>query len=766
MTHVAFEGLLPAWLTVVIAIFGGAIVWRWHFRETRWSRAPWSYVLPTLRASAFGLIVLMLSGPALRREWISGELSRVAILVDESASMELTDGASERTRLQRIAGWMTGSENAPGWLVGQRGSFHLQVLGFGEEEKHHPGQRSLWDSQAAPAAPPISLAFHGVGGRTAIGDALSELIRSSPDPSKQESGGKDWSAVLLLSDGQSNAGISATEVAEQYRKLAIPIYAIGYGQSDEPDDLGILEVDHSRHLLPSDTFQGSVTIKQQLPSGKPYRLSLRQGEQIVWSDTYESDGQSIRKIDVRIPGEKIFGNTVSLPGNRRKAEPIDFGFEIENSGDDAAPSNNRFESSLWGVVKKNRVLVMDRRGRWETRYIKNAFERDPTWDVDSILGSESFDERAFPKTREELSSIDLLVLTMDCIPGMTELQLKWIADHVAEVGSGLVWIDSGRDPPPSVALQGAKEWLPVGFESDLQPVAIRSLGLPGGAWNERVLSFESDAGANRDLWKSFPPPRAARRVLPAAGAEVLVVGVANADQEHPMLVARRHGQGRVVYSANDESWRWRYNVADLYHQRFWNQLAEWTMQAPYAVENDFVALDSGARTCESNESIPVRVRLRNSDGSPMVKARVSAVISNGPNRIDAIPLTENGEGTGLYFGTAGPYPAGRLEVSLEVAGVPEEMLDLKTECIVKPAANLELQALSRNEGLLEQLAQISGGRYWDESQADAVSDVLAGHRTGKIEESQWLLWQSYPWFLTVMALLSAEWFLRKRAGLV
>ena len=41
----------------------------------------------------------------------------------------------------------------------------------------------------------------------------------------------------------------------------------------------------------------------------------------------------------------------------------------------------------------------------------------------------------------------------------------------------------------------------------------------------------------------------------------------------PGLVFRRFGAGRVLYSAFDESWRWRKGVADMHHQRDWNQVA-------------------------------------------------------------------------------------------------------------------------------------------------------------------------------------------------
>ncbi len=59
------------------------------------------------------------------------------------------------------------------------------------------------------------------------------------------------------------------------------------------------------------------------------------------------------------------------------------------------------------------------------------------------------------------------------------------------------------------------------------------------------------------------------------------------------MVTRQFGAGRVFYSGTVETWRWRYKVADTYHQRFWNQIGRWVMRLPMSVQGQFVAIDSG-----------------------------------------------------------------------------------------------------------------------------------------------------------------------------
>ncbi len=785
MNRFEFNGILPVWLMIPLSLASMTLVWWWYFRESKYARSPLNWLLPTLRAAALGGILWMLAGPAWVREWVSGELSRIAVLVDTSGSMQLQESeSSQSSRLDRASQWLSSSsEKEPGWLDQQRSRFQLRLFPF-SDASDGSGQRtteSTWDSTVDRSGKPTRVQLATSGSKTALGEALLSVIRSSgsisaakgtTEASAQADGSdkqltapeKPYAAVVLLSDGQSNTGESPSTVAERFAQASIPIFAIGYGREAEPDDLGILAVEHSRSMFRADSFQGTATIKQQLPAGREYRVEIRSGGQVVWSKSMESDGNPSRTLEYRIAGEKLFAAQQSA--SRSKAIPLDLEFEVRHEGQDASAQNDTFESSLWGVNRKNRVLVMDKRGRWESRYVKNAFGRDTAWELKSILGPEEYESNPFPKTREELIGLDLVVMAADSLSAMNETQLRWVSDYIAELGGGMILIDSGRDKPLSILGNKEVDWLPVSFiESETAPLTVASLALEPAAIEQRAFAFEQDTGANRRLWEAFPPPRSSRRVRSAPGAEVLVIGK-NDNQEYPLIVSRRSGQGRVVYLANDETWRWRYNVADLYHQRFWNQLAQWTMQPPYAVENDYVGLDAGERVYDFGKPIPIRARLRNAQQEPLTGAKAMAIIEQNGVRLQTLPLVEEAEGTGMVSGLANGLLSGRYQVRLEVPGMPSEALDLETEFLVHPPQDLEMQVLASNRALLEQIAKATGGKYYDESQADRVSESLQTLRTGKIEQSRTLLWQSYPWFLAVMTLLALEWYLRKRAGFI
>jgi hypothetical protein len=74
--------------------------------------------------------------------------------------------------------------------------------------------------------------------------------------------------------------------------------------------------------------------------------------------------------------------------------------------------------------------------------------------------------------------------------------------------------------------------------------------------------------------------------------------------------------------------------------------------------------------------------------------------------------------------------------------------------------------LSANEELLREVARHSGGQFFREEEISQLADKLKPLSKGRIVESDLLLWQSYWWFIPIVLLLTLEWALRKRAGML
>jgi hypothetical protein len=232
------------------------------------------------------------------------------------------------------------------------------------------------------------------------------------------------------------------------------------------------------------------------------------------------------------------------------------------------------------------------------------------------------------------------------------------------------------------------------------------------------------------------------------------------------VVYRPFGAGRVIYHAFDDSWRWRYEVADQHHVRYWNQIANWIAELPFAVRDKFVSLDAGAITYRPGESADIRVRLRDGEGRPVTNTVVDAILTREGKRVATIRLSPDENAGGLFHGRTGSLTPGEYEVSVESVAISERDTKARTAFKVAPRETGELTQLSLNEDLLRQMSVASGGQYLREENLDRLLTLLAPLSQGHVVESDTVLWQSYWWFIPIIVLLTLEWIMRKRLGML
>lgn len=780
MTALRFSGSWPWWLILLTSLAGSFWIARWYWRETRHLGNSMRWLLPTLRALAFFLILFMLSGPTLYHQHIEGELSRIRILLDVSKSMStVDDAAGNQSRLGRALEWLLGIEPKPksgqaGWLNELKKHHRVEWLTSG-----NANDEPLWDSQGnSPLPTAESIVPHGIN--SPLGEFLVGAIRQSvsstpalvdraankPPMSHAES----LAAVVLITDGQSNRGMSLSDAATRFATEKVPLFAIGVGSQAEPEDLGILQVEHSQRVYRTDRLRGTILIKEHMKLGTPYRVEVKHLEKGVFSKLLQSADLGSRRIEFDIPAEPLVDRSKErlLNGTTYSSLPIDLDFSIECEATEVSLENNVYASSLWGVERKNRVFVLDRRGGWEMRYIKNALERDVAWESSVSIGRSAFALEFFPKSRAKLFEFDLIIASLDTVREFNREQQTWISDFVGVSGGGLILIDSPRERPASTMESVLSALLPVRAIDSSKQIEPQSMRISPAALNQPAFQISDNALPNDQTWSQLPVPKSVRRVTLEPGAEAIVeiVGKNPSDELQTLIATKLFGQGRVIYFASEETWRWRYNVADLYHQRFWTQIATWGMRAPFAVNDAFASLDSGSRIYSTGDSITVRARLKQDDAKPLENASVNVVLERDGERHASIPLNAEPDARGFYKTTFGPMPEGNYRVRLEVVGIPNDALTLQTQFVVQPPVDVEMTTLACNAATLRAAASMTGGEFALLEDAATISEKLKPFRTGKMVESQTLLWQSYPWFATIVGLLAIEWYLRKRVGLI
>ncbi|KAA1257642.1 von Willebrand factor type A domain protein [Rubripirellula obstinata] len=754
-----FSGDMPAWLVIVAAIVSAFAVLLYYLRETRSLDSSASFLIPSLRAAAVALVIFILAGPIWHSQVTVGRLGRVVFAVDQSASMSAPDtsptgsGETSQTdsavsRVDRANRLLEGNRDNEGWVERLANTHQVEVSPF------------------------------SAGSRTDIGSALAAVSNSLTAADSGEDA--SHTAVVVFSDGRNNAGPSPLDESAALRMAGVTVHTIGIGNLDEPPGVGISAVEHPDSVAPDGTLKGKVQLLHSMEGNRQATVLIEtDDQQTLWEKEItlaSGNRQSVAfEIDVETALQKIAGDAVS--GIDRGTKVMNLRAVVRSDGEDWIRENNRFDFRVSAATRKRRLLILDGGSRWEMRYLKNLFQRDPGWMVNTVLfgigtdnprmlhgDGDGDDDGKFPDDQESMGKYDAVVLGEIPAEFFDERDSQLLSDFVNR-GGGLIVIDGQYGQVGELIKTRLPELIPVRHD-EVVSAPPESIQLTTLGSQQPAIDLFGDAGQLESFWRKLPSPTMTNSVSPAATAEVWAETVDVGGGRSPWLVTHLFGGGRVFYFASDQTWRWRYKVGDRFHARFWNQIMEAAMQPPYSASDEYLAVGTDRLEYESGGSPIIRARLQNIDGGPVGDSTVDALLVSDNEVVATVPLVIDDPQRGTYRGQASGLPDGSYEVRIRASGFDQAALRATTPIWVGGNDAAEWNRISVNDQGLSAVAKAGGGEYRHESSADEIFTRLEMLSTGRVVESDVSLWESFYWFWAVMGLLTAEWVLRKRSGLV
>jgi hypothetical protein len=660
-----------------------------------------------------------------------------------------------------------------GLLAGLTRTHDVELLGLSGAEAE-----GLWDRHVS-GTPPAEFGVEPLGPATDLGSGITGEMSArlgGANPSTQPAEAEGRTAVVLVTDGRHNCGASPLQTARLLGGQKIPVYTVGFGCRREPPDLALMEVKHPDMVFQKDRLRGTIVVKDRMPPGRSFVVQIGHGDEVLWQEQLTTQNVPLRRVEFEFAVDALVEKlrTRFDAEVRHYAFPLCLQASITPLDGETETSNNQRAMRFMAITQSYKLLLIDGRARWETRYLRNLFQRDDQWDVDTILVGPGTDQAAlprgdgpdmFPTDEAALFDYDLIVLG-EVPPGvLADHEQAWIRSFVEKRGGGIVFLDGERGQLRLLDEETLGPVLPVSWLPDGADALPTRLQLTDAGRSQSALMLESTDAANDRFWQELPAPHRIVPVEAVPGTEVFVEAVVDG-KTLPVMVGRSFGAGRVLYSASDETWRWRYKVADTYHQRFWNQVAKWIIGRPFATSDQYVSLDSGPPSYARGQSAEVRVRLQDVDGRPVNSATVDALLWQDGRIVSTVSLSADGAGHGIYRGRTGPLSEGQYEVSVRASGFSHEAMKARTSFVVLAPESGELDEIACNDDLLREMASASGGRFLREEEIRELAGLLRPLSSGQVVESDTLLWQSYWWFAAIVALLATEWMLRKRAGLL
>ena len=761
----------PQWSVPLIGALGAEVIF-WSYRYEREAvgekRGRW---LVALRISQLALLCWILLEPVWSR-YVDREIRReIVLLIDDSASMHLTDDGMSKTRLE-LAEEILAESKVVEDLEGKVGVRTVRAA-----------RRALMENDDA---------VEGWDQATDIAGALESVLEQVPPD--------QLAGVVMLSDGRHNRPGSVDDAARRFGILDAPIAVIPTGSDVPPKDAAIISVKSPDAVYLGDRIRVAALLKFDGYRGKKATVDLYSGEEKIGSQQVDIPQDNHREeIKFRhLPEEDGIGEyRVVLNG-------------LENETFD---NNNEWAFQTVISDARTNVLLIDQTPRWEFRYLRNLFYgRDQSIHLQSVLtepdrisgqeaervvasASRPFGEAnatALPETEEEWRKFDVIIIGDVNEDAISSEQWEIISSCVRDRAALLVMVAGPQSMPHAYESEAAKGLVPVDYESSKRTYfgsdEVFRFALTNTGRTHQVTAQVEGQMKNEQLWGRFPQIRWRHPVKGLkGGAEVLlhaesvdlvkrtvnsgasldaalqeVAQRREREAQNALLVTRQTGKGKVAMLLTDRTWRLREGVGDVYHHRFWGQLVRWGAGPNLRSGNNKYRLGTDQLTYTGDDEVRIMARLRDEELNPIVDSSLTAEVRHESGDSTTVDLAYREDSNGLHVSLAGPFrKPGNYEVILNGDTVTDELLT--NFRVVGSLSAVELSETTLNRPLLESVAQLSGGRVFDGE--GKLSDLFVTEEETRQELRETSLWDLWLVFGLLAFFLTTEWVLRRKGGL-
>ena len=736
-------------------------------------------ILTGLRVAMVMLLLFCLLRPTLLVPNAVPQRNFLAVLLDDSRSMQIADRGESRASFIRQT--FDPRESALVSALGDR--FILRFYRF--------------SGSADRIAEPSEMAF--AGQRTDLGRAL--------DRARQELASVPVAGMVLVSDGADNADAGLTEPLLNLRSRSIPVFTVGVGRESFTRDISIRRVETPHAVLEGTSLVVDLLVTQRGFRGETVQLQVEDAGRIVATEdvTLGADGEA---------------TPVRISVTATETGPRVFRFRIPEQTGEMVAQNNEQEALVRVDDKREKILYLEGEPRFEAKFIRRAVTDDENLQVVLLqrtaegkflrLGVDDGDELAngFPTTREELFGYRAIILGSVEASFFTHDQLRMLAEFVGQRGGGLLMLGgrrsfseggyfgtpladvipvvlqesatasaaAPRDVTRNVAANGTADALvdgirnrngnggPYRADGDV-PVAELKVELTPAGRSNPATQIAPTERASSQRWGELPPLTAVNRITRAKpGATTLLTARHPEGGQQVVLAYQRYGRGKALALTVQDSWLWQMHaeipLEDLTHETFWRQMLRWLVTGVPGR----VTIATAADRVSPGETVTLRAEVDDPQYVKVNGASVVATVRTPSGATRQLPMEWAVDKDGEYRASFVAQEEGLHEVRVEATSsdtlIGSDVAFVQATDLKREFVDAEMQ-----RGVLQRIAQETNGRYYTEETLSTLPEDVTVSGSGTTVLEQMDLWDMPIIFLLLIGLVSAEWGFRRQRGL-
>jgi hypothetical protein len=284
-----------------------------------------------------------------------------------------------------------------------------------------------------------------------------------------------------------------------------------------------------------------------------------------------------------------------------------------------------------------------------------------------------------------------------------------------------------------------------------------------------MMQLVTDPDQNQQIWKDLPALSGWFSGFELKSGAITLAKHVRGQSRVPILTYQQSGLGKCLLLSAEGSWRWAFqtaldnnqtkaeNLLGSPYARFWTQTTRWLASRASAKP---IHLTTDQVSYQMGEEVKLTIYAYDSNAMPLTDARIQIDVS--PDQQPTFQLSAIEIGDGIYGVAFTTNTDGSYTIKA-VASVGSDQIEIRVE---SPTVEFEKPYLDQD--LMMQLAESTGGFYRPLVGVNSAefADLIPDQRKPVFEIVAHQLWDHPLILILAVGLLGAEWFLRKRRGLV
>ncbi len=585
------------------------------------------------------------------------------------------------------------------------------------------------------------------------GDTLNFLgdvtnIRQGLEKIKADNLTENLTNILLISDGSYNDGGNPVRYAAE---LGVPVHTIAIGSDEPVRDLVVTNVDANPFTYAEQTTPVQITIRNSGFDKITVPIELKQ------------DNITLARQMIDLPPSPS-EHTVRLEYTPKTIGRQKLSVVVQNQAGERIFENN--SRSFYVDVFKSKLQMLLCAGSVspDVAFIKNILQND-RYEVQSLVHKNNGQFYEKQPSPAELANIDIFIFLDFPMRGVSQAFLQNLLSTLTAKKQPVLIIPGYNT---SLAdLNRFADFIPLQTASILPAGQQISAQLSPLGATHPVMQVTTDPLSSQSIWRELPPvfaPLVVRNLAP--GSEVLAY--ARLDQQQrlvaPLVAIRTNGAHKSAAIFATQLWRWDFmmhgiNRTDDVYSHLLDNMIRWLETNR---SESLVRVSMEKTQYSYGDPIDMKIDIFDENLNSVDDADVHITLQRDGASQD---FSAQAQGDGIYSAflqapQPGDYKAG---VSATLNGI---RLGEETVLFSVGEYSAELTDIQAQPTVLQSLSNATGGQFAVADSSAWLFNVMHGEKTVTPISMENELWNNKIILVLILFLLTLEWFIRKRRGMV